>query len=241
MEYDFDVPPGLYQVNCHWAETTYDTPGEREFNVLADGQTLVSPVDLLTLTPEGNAYNTSFYDINVQLPQPQFLGLDGNENPIYSAVPPYGILALKFVKTKGSLGGAMISALEVIGEQPVPTITPTGTYTPPPTITFTPTPSPTSTPSPTPAAAGPSPTYTFTPSPTGTLVPLTNTPTATPTVSPTASFTPVTGAYTARLEMVGPNVVSRATPGPRTRSTATAGQDGSSRASPFIRPTPFPA
>ncbi len=153
VEYDFDVPNGLYQVTLKWAEASYDEPAQRTFDVSADGQVLVKGLDLAATTPLDDAYDQTFYDVPVTK----------------------GTLDLQFVKDPGSLGGAMIAAIEVAGEQTAPTLTPTSTQTPTPTLT----PSPTATYSPT-----DSPTLTQTP--TGTLP----TSTATPTATNTAVFTP---------------------------------------------------
>ena len=142
VDYQFQVPNGNYQVTFKWAELAYNLPGQRVFNVLAQGQTLVQGLDLSTQVDSGDVYDQTYYDISVS----------------------NGILDLQLVALKNSQGGAMISAIHIIGEQPIPPDTATPTQTPTPTITLTPTQTPTSTPT----ATGTLPTSTSTQTPTST-------------------------------------------------------------------------
>ncbi|HET9870811.1 MAG TPA: malectin domain-containing carbohydrate-binding protein, partial [bacterium] len=150
--YRFAVPNGLYQVTFKWAELEYDLPGQRIFNVLAQGQTLAPRVDLDTTVNFGDAFDQTFYDIPVT----------------------NGVLDVSFQALPGSLGGGMVSAIHVAGEQPIPSATPTGTPTNSPTVTNSPT-----------ATGTPTDTATLTPTPVGTWY------TATPTSTATATPTPL--------------------------------------------------
>jgi RHS repeat-associated protein len=182
VEYKFDVPPGLYQATFKWADMEYTEPAERTFEVLANGVTVLSHVDVVSQASPQSAYDVTLNDLLVN----------------------NGTLDIQFV-TDNQWIGAFISAIQVRGEQTLPTATPTGAFTPPPTDTFTPTPTQTPTETNTPNGIVINPTNTFTATNTGTLTPQTATPTPTNTISPTPSFTPVAGAYVSRLEVVGPN------------------------------------
>jgi len=100
---------------------------------------------------------------------------------------------LSYISLDGDSVGNRDNQIQVAGLcPPLPTATPTSTFTPTATSTPTPTkthtPTPTDTPTPTPTPTNtPTPTKTHTPTPTKTHTP---TPTNTPTPTPTRTFTP---------------------------------------------------
>src|SRR5205814_1382598 len=55
--YRLAVPePGLYRVTLHLVEPTYDTPGKRVFDVLAQGSPVLAGVDIAAATGKGQPY-----------------------------------------------------------------------------------------------------------------------------------------------------------------------------------------
>ncbi len=119
LEYEFTVPNGSYQVNLYWNQIA-DTPGEYNFNVLTQGQTVGSNLDLSFEGPYFSAVTQSFYDAAVT-------------NGIFD------------VQLDSPTDFAALAGIEVIGEQSNPTATFTPTATPSLTPTGTPTISPTPT------------------------------------------------------------------------------------------------
>jgi RHS repeat-associated protein len=137
LEYAFDVPSGKYTVGMFWSELEFMTKGLRQFDVYIEGNKVISKLDVADVTNYSCAYSKYFSGIDVT----------------------DGTLSIKFT---GVLDNAMISAIEVIGEQPMPTstVTPTSTSTAsasttdtetitgtPPTSTVTPTSTQTAVPS----------------------------------------------------------------------------------------------
>ena len=141
LEYKIAVPNGSYDVTCGWAELAYDLPGQRVFDVQAQGQTLVKGVDLNVLAPFERAYQATFRGIVV------------SDNA----------LDLRFVQDSASQGAAFVSSIRVAGEQALPSATPSLTASPTPPQSATPSATATSTPYLTATAtptATESPTYT---------------------------------------------------------------------------------
>jgi len=208
VQYNFDVPPGNYQVTLKWADMEYQSPNDRPMGIYFNGQPVASNFDVIANAGTETALDLTFNDIPVVLTPP-----NPNQPPPGPTAFSMGLGTLNIAINAypGYFGSAFISAIHVQGEQPLPTATPTGTYFPPATSTFTVGPTLTFTSTPTltltntPNAIVLNPTNTFTVTNTGTLTPATATLTPTNTISPTSTFTPVTGGYVSRLEVVGPN------------------------------------
>ena len=171
VEYQFTVAPGNYEVGLDWAELDTQTPGDRLMNVLLNGNTVITNLDLVTEAGYGNAYQREFLDV-----------------PVTASMGGYGILDVQVVGQPSAQGvtpdeasgQAFLSAIQVTGEQNLPTatFTATNTATPSPTGTSTNTPLPTATPTGT--------WYTSTATNT-----FTNTVTNSPTVTPSPTQVPL--------------------------------------------------
>jgi hypothetical protein len=100
ISYQFDVPPGSYRVELHFAEIyQYAAPNQRVFDVLLEGTAAISALDLYSVAGHYTAYSRS---VEVAV-------LDGQLN-------------MDFVVRKGA---AKISAIKVTGLAPAgPTPTP---------------------------------------------------------------------------------------------------------------------
>ncbi len=120
-----DMPDGAYRVNLDFTETYFTETGRRLFDVVIEGQTAISGLDLVAAAGHDRAYQRSF-NINVT---------DGQLN-------------IEFASKREA---ALVAAVEVLGAgvstatpgSPTSTRTPTGTptrqATPSPTVTRTPT------------------------------------------------------------------------------------------------------
>ncbi len=143
-----------------WAEYEYDQPGQRVFDVLTQGQTMIQGLDLNVVSSLETAYDRTLFNIPVTL-------VPGSP----SAALGLGTLDVVLQAEPQSLDVPFLAGIEVTGEQAIPT----ATFTP--TITLTPTLSPT-------------PSYTPTPQGTWYTSTSTSTPTATSTVTSTATPPP---------------------------------------------------
>ncbi len=160
VEYKFDLFPSQYGVLLHFGEVIYAGAGQRVFDVYVQGQKVREGVDLGVLCQLGSAYALEILDVTVPVAGTAPLSTMG-----------LGTLDVRLVAQDGSLGKPFLSAVEVVGLQPMPTATPTDTATPTPTDTGTPT-----------------------STPTGTWFTETHTPTLTPTITPTSTHTPLPAA-----------------------------------------------
>jgi Malectin domain len=71
FDYKIPVPPGVaYTVNLHFAEFYFDSPGQRQFNVIVQGKTIVSKLDLITQVGYRNPYILSVKNITVSTASP---------------------------------------------------------------------------------------------------------------------------------------------------------------------------
>jgi len=218
FSYVFNVPAGNYQVSLLFSETYSGdfAAGDRVFNVLVNGVTVLANLDVYAQAGANTALNEVLNNI----------------------ASSGGAITLQFVGTASKDNNAMVEAVQIIPQPLTLTATPTnsGTFTPtktatntatatltftstathtavPPTITNTPVP-PTSTFSATPTGTV-TPTTTNTPVPisntfTPTLMPSTATYTMTPTVSPTNTGTPMPS--TATNTVVPPTITNTPLP-----------------------------
>lgn len=115
IEYRFDVPSGLYTIGLLWSELAYLNKGERIFDVYIEGEKVMGDVDMVYLAGYSNSYDRYFYDIAVT---------DGVLN----------------VRLEAKKETAMLAGIEVLGQQEMPTETPTLTITETNTVTMTITP-----------------------------------------------------------------------------------------------------
>ena len=133
MVYSLPVPAGTYQVRLHFAELVSGNfgVGRRVFDVLMEGQTVLSNYDIYAKVG-GNTAVVETVQKTVS---------DGTLN----------------IEFRHRVENPKISAIEVIAvaptATPTPTPAPTPTPTPKPTVTPTPTPAPTAAPTPTPTPA----------------------------------------------------------------------------------------
>lgn len=144
---DLPVPqPGTYRVRLLFAED-YFRPGERVFDVAAEGRPVVQGLDLAAVAGKGVAHDEVF-TVDVT---------DGTVNLGFAARAKYTTLSAAEITYVGPVGSSATTA-------PTPTATPTsGT----PTTAPSPTTSPSATTSPTPTTSTPAaPTATPTPIPT---------------------------------------------------------------------------
>jgi hypothetical protein len=103
--YQFDLPNGSYQIRMKFVENVASAPGQRVFNVLAQGVTVIPGLDLYG---EKGANLTAV-------------------DKIIEVAVSSGLLELRF---EAIVGDASVCALEVIGLQSSPSNTPTPTFTP---------------------------------------------------------------------------------------------------------------
>ena len=142
LEYAFDVADGVYSVTLLWSEISYMAPGSRLFDIYVEGEKAISALDVLYASCYSCAYRRVINNINVT----------------------DGVLNIRLVSLSDA---AMLAAMHVQGQQPLPTSTPTATDT----MTASPTPTITETMTGTPPTATNSPTITATATITNTPIP----------------------------------------------------------------------
>jgi hypothetical protein len=214
FSYAFNVPAGNYQVSLYFAETASadDGVGDRVFNVLADGTTVLANLDIFAQVGANAALVETF---NVTTPQT-------------------GVITLQFTGTNSPDGNAVVEAIQIIPQAATPTNTPTRTFTSTPTSTASMTPS--STPSCTSTATATS-TSTFTSTATDistdtrTNTPVPPSPTPTVTDTATASSTP-TVPWTATPIPPSPTATASWTLSPTLTPTGTASQTPTASSTP---------
>ena len=185
FSYVFNVPAGDYQITLLFAETYSGdfAAGDRVFNVLANGATVLANLDIYALVGANTALNEVLNNV----------------------APSGGKITLQFVGTTSKDGNAVVEAIQIIPQPFTPTATPTNsaTSTATKTVTNTATPSPTFTPTST-VTNTVTTTRTFTPvppTPTNTPAPPTATNTLMPptaTASQTSTSTPMNTATATR-------------------------------------------
>jgi hypothetical protein len=206
--YRFLVPNGNYEIILGFAETYYNGPGLRRFNVLVNGVLKISNLDVYSAAG----------------------GMNRAYDQAITTTVTNGLLAIDFA---GTTGAAIVSSLHV---RPIVSGTPTATTTRTATSSATPTTANTSTPSLTPAAtatatstrsATATPTKTYPPTNTATAT-ITTTPTrtATGTATDTSTATPTNSATASAsvtpTRTLTPSQTATATATPTVTSTATA-------------------
>ena len=179
FSYVFNVPAGTYQLTLDFAETYPGdfAVGDRVFNVLVNGVTVLSNLDVFAQVGANAALNETINNIT----------------------PSGGAITIQFAGTTSRDTNAVVEALQIIPQPSTPTFTATSTATASQTSTSTPTntvPPPTNTSTNTPIPPTSTFTVTATATPTNTFLP----PTATPTnVPPTSTFTLVPPTNTPTL------------------------------------------
>ena len=166
FSYVFHVPAGSYQATLLFAETYSgdDGVGDRIFNVLVNGVTVLSNLDVFAQV----GANTALDEV------------------INNIAPSGGAVTIQFVGTNSTDTSAMVEALQLIPQPAAPTATKTATVTSTSTATRTSTATATNTPVP--------PTFTSTPVPPTATATRTNTsvpPTLTFTATATSTITQV--------------------------------------------------
>jgi len=220
FSYAFNVPAGNYQVSLYFAETAAadDGVGDRVFNVLADGTTVLANLDIFAQVGANAALVKTF---NVTAPQT-------------------GIITLQFTGTNSPDANAVVEAIQIIPQPATPTATnsATRTFTGTPTSTASMTPS--STPSRTSTSTATSTstltsTATDTSTDTRTNTPVPPSPTPTVTDTATASSTPTSTAtdpWTATPLPPSPTATASWTPSPTLTPTGTASQTPTASSTP---------
>ncbi len=117
FSYVFNVPAGTYQVTLLFAETYSGdfAAGDRVFNVLANGVTVLANLDIFAKVGANTALNEALNNI----------------------APNGGAITLQFMGTPSKDANAVVEAIQVIPQPQTPTFTPTSTATLTPTFTAT--------------------------------------------------------------------------------------------------------
>ncbi len=184
--YVFNVPAGNYQTSLLFAETYPGdfAAGDRVFNVLVNGVTVLANLDVYAQAGANTALNEVLNNL----------------------APSGGAITLQFVGTASKDGNAVVEAIQIVPQPPTPTPTNSITSTPTRTLTFTPTATNTFTSTVTNTAVPPTVTATNTP------VPPTVTNTATVTSSSTETAVPPTATVTSTNTAIPPSATASQTP-----------------------------
>jgi hypothetical protein len=85
LQYQFTMPNGTHAVNLEFAETTYSSIGKRLFNIILNGKTVSSNLDIYSVVGADKALKLSFpvTDTTGQV-LIQLVGVVGN--PIVSSI-----------------------------------------------------------------------------------------------------------------------------------------------------------
>jgi RHS repeat-associated protein len=105
MEYRFDLPDGDYRVTLLMSEFYFENPGERIFSVLAEGQTFIQDLDLLSTAGLLNAYKRSFV-VRVA---------DGTLNLQWYATQDFGTVAAIEIRGLQSISTPTATRTPVVG------------------------------------------------------------------------------------------------------------------------------
>ena len=213
VTYVFTLPNLVYNVTLKYAETYHTAAGQRVFNVVLNGTTVISNLDIYAASGGKNvAYDRTFavtvtggtleLDETASADKATIMAIgiavytpptatpthtpSSTPSPTASRTPTFTpSQTATFSPTRTASNTPTATLTKTPTATPSSTVTSTATRTPTATITLTPTKTPSSTPTSTPTVT---PTYTATS--TGTITPVpTNTPSATPTLTPTSTLT----------------------------------------------------